>query len=105
MRRREFLAAAAIAPIAGMSSSVGAGQGEGGRREYFEFRQYTLHVGSKKNLVGNFLREVGIPAMNRIGIGPVGVFNAVYGPNAPTLYVLLVHKSIETVVNSASLLM
>jgi hypothetical protein len=105
MKRRDFLTAAALAPVAGMNASIVAAQDEGGRREYLEFRQYTLHVGSKKGQVGQFLRRVGIPAMNRIGIGPVGVFTAMYGPNAPTLYVLLVHKSIETVVNSASLLM
>ena len=105
MRRRKFLTAAGVAGIAGMSSSVAMGDSEGGERDYFEFREYHLHVGSKKNQVGNFLRDVGIPAMNRIGIGPVGVFNAMYGPSQPTLYVLLVHKSIKTVVNSASLLM
>ncbi len=105
MKRREFLTAAAITGMAGMSSSVIARQNDDGEREYLEFRKYHLHVGSKKNQVGNFLRRAGIPAMNRIGIGPVGVFTAVYGPSEPTLYVLLVHKSIETVVNSASLLM
>jgi len=105
MRRREFLTAASLAPIAGVSSLAAASQGGGGEREYLEFRQYRLHVGSKKNRVGNFLRDVGIPAMNRVGIGPVGVFSAMYGPSSPTLYVLLVHKSIESVVNSASLLM
>ena len=104
MKRREFLAAASIAPIAGVSSLAAADSGEG-KQEYLEFRQYRLHVGSKKNLVGNFLRKVGIPAMNRIGIETVGVFNAIYGPNSPTLYVLMVHKSLETVVNSASMLM
>ena len=51
------------------------------------------------------MQNVGIPAMNRIGIGPVGVFNAIYGPNSPTLYVLMVHKSLDTVVNSASMLL
>ena len=105
MKRREFLTAAAMTGIAGISPSIAVGQGEGDRREYFEFREYHLHVGPKKNQFGNFLLKVGIPAMNRIGIEPVGVFNAKYGPNQPTLYVLLVHKSIETVVNSASLLM
>ena len=104
MKRREFLAAASIAPIAGVSS-LAAADSSSGKQEYLEFRQYHLNVGSKKNLVGNFLREVGIPAMNRIGIGPVGVFNTMYGPNSPTLYVLMVHKSLDTVVNSASMLM
>jgi len=104
MKRREFLAAASIAPIAAMSSMAAADSGDG-KQEYLEFRQYYLHVGEKKNLVGDFLRKVGIPAMNRIGIGTVGVFNAMYGPNSPTLYVLMVHKSLETVANSDSMLM
>jgi len=87
-------------------ASVGSAAGsDAGDREYFEFRQYHLHTGSKKNQLGNFLRQVGIPAMNRIGIGPVGVFQAMYGPSDPTLYVMLVHKSLDSVVNSAARLM
>ena len=105
MKRREFLTAAALPTIAGMDSLSAAAEGEDGKREYLEFRKYRLHVGSKKNLFGNFLSKVGIPAMNRIGIKTVGVFNAMYGPNSPTLYVLLVHKSLDSVASSASLLM
>ena len=105
MNRREFLTTTSVASMAGMSSlASGADAGAGGQ-EYFEFRQYHLPTGSKKNQVGNFLREVGIPAMNRIGIGPVGVFQAKYGPSDPTLYVMLVHKSLDSVVDSASRLM
>ena len=105
MKRREFLTAASLAGIASMSSLAAAAEDNDGKQEYFEWRKYRLHVGSKKRLLGDFLRKVGIPAMNRIGIGPVGVFNAMYGPNSPTLYVLLVHKSLDSVVSSASLLM
>ena len=105
MKRREFLAAVSIAPIAGVSSLAAAAESGDGKQQYFEFRQYHLNVGSKKRLVGDFLRKVGIPAMNRVGIGPVGVFNTMYGPNSPTLYVLMVHKSLDTVANSASMLM
>jgi len=105
MKRREFLTAAGLAGITGMSSLAAAAEGGGGKQEYFELRHYHLHTGSKKRLVGDFLRDVGIPAMNRIGIGPVGVFNVMYGPNSPSLYVLMVHKSLESVANSSSLLM
>jgi hypothetical protein len=94
-----------LAGIAGVNSVVTAADSDSGKQEYYEFRQYRLHVGSKKGLVGDFLRTVGIPAMNRIGINPVGVFNAMYGPNSPTLYVLLVHKSIESVLNSSARLL
>jgi hypothetical protein len=106
MKRREFLtAAASFAPIAAMSSLTAAAGSGDDKQQYLEFRQYYLNVGSKKNMIGDFLKNVGIPAMNRIGIEPVGAFNAMYGPNSPTLYVLMVHKSLDTVVNSASMLM
>jgi hypothetical protein len=65
MKRRDFLTAATLAPIAGMSSLAAAADSNNGRQEYFEFRQYRLHVGPKKRLVGDFLRKVEIPAMNR----------------------------------------
>ena len=105
MNRREFITAGSLAGIAGISPLVTTARGDESEQEYLEFRKYRLHVGSNKNTLGNFLRDVGIPAMNRIGIGPVGIFSAMYGPNDPTLYVLLVHKSLDTVINSASLLM
>jgi len=102
MKRRQFLTAASAAGIAGLTATASAAQG---KPEYFEFRKYRTHVGSKKNLVGNFLREIAIPAMNKIGIGPVGVFNAKYGPSDPTLYVLIVHKSIESVITASAKLL
>ena len=105
MNRRELIKAGSLAGIAGISPLTAAAMGGESKQEYLELRKYRLHIGSKKNRLGNFLREVGIPAMNRIGIGPVGVFSAMYGPNDPTLYVLLVHKSLDTVMNSASMLM
>lgn len=102
MNRRDFLTATSFAGISGMGSLAMAEGSEGNKQEYYELRQYHLHVGPKQRLLGDFLRDIGIPAMNRIGIGPVGVFNAMYGPNAPTLYVLLVHQSLESVVNLSS---
>jgi len=106
MKRREFLAAAGLVGIAGASSPAKTKEAaDEGKQEYYELRRYYLHVGPKKSLVGDFLRDAGIAAMNRIGIGPVGAFSAMYGPNSPTLYVLLVHKSLESVVQSASRLL
>ncbi len=103
MRRREFLAGAA-AGLGGLSRSAAKAAARDGR-EFFELRRYRLHVGAKKSIVGEFLREVGIAAMNRVGIGPVGVFSAKYGPSEPTLYVLLVHKNLESVVSASERLL
>jgi len=102
MRRREFLAAS-VAGIAGVNSFAVAK--EKAEREYFELRCYHTLARPKQNLVGDFLKEVGIAAMNRIGIEPVGVFNVTYGLNKPSLYVLMVHKSLESVANASARLL
>jgi len=105
MKRREFLAAS-LAGAAGASSLAMAREREGkGKQEYFEMRRYHLLNRARKKQLEDFLRDAGIRAMNQIGIRPVGVFNVMYGPNSPTLYVLLVHKSLESVVQASSRLM
>lgn len=103
MKRRDFLAGVGVAGVAGLGSVASAAGG--GDREYFELRQYRLHGGAKKGMLGDFMRNVGIPAMNRVGIGPVGVFMAKYGPSDPTLYVLMVHKNLESVVTAPAKLL
>jgi len=102
MRRREFLAAS-VAGIAGAGSFAIAK--EKGQREYYELRRYHTLARPKNRLVGDFLKDVGIAAMNQIGIKPVGVFNVKYGQNKPWLYVLMVHKSLESVVNVSARLL
>ena len=99
MKRREFLAAGIAG--AGLNSLATAADKSGEKREYFELRQYHSLNRAKTGEVGEFLRDVGIPAMNRIGIKPVGVFSAMYGSSSSTLYVLLVHSSLESVVTSS----
>ena len=105
MNRREFLATgvAGLAPTNLAGSSANAGSTS--PRQFFEWRQYHLRTGTQKNLVGDFLMNVGIAAMNRIGIKPVGVFTPVYGPSNAKLYVLLVHDSLDSVVNASARLL
>jgi hypothetical protein len=43
-----------------------------------------------------FYRDAAIPAMNRAGISPVGVFHVAAGPDSPTAYVVLPHRSIDS---------
>jgi len=105
MNRREFLATG----ITGLAATdiTDASEGTSGvsSQQFFEWRQYHLRTGTARNLVGDFLKNVGIAAMNRIGIKPVGVFNPVYGPSRPTLHVLLVHDSLDSVLQSSSRLL
>lgn len=100
MNRREFIATG----VAGLAATNLASGSEGlhptTQRQFFEWRQYHLRTGDPKNRVGDFYKNVGIAAMNRAGIKTVGVFNPVYGPSRPTLHVLLVHDSLDSVVNA-----
>ena len=41
-----------------------------------------------------------MPALNRMGIGPVGAFNLDIGPETPTVYLLLPSENLETLVGA-----
>src|SRR5437667_9833737 len=100
MKRRAFLnsslAATSVAGLASALETSTAEQGEHASREYYELRLYHLRRGPKQKLFDDFYREAAIPAMNRAGVGPVGVFNVAYGPDSPTMHVLIPHKTIES---------
>jgi hypothetical protein len=99
MKRRNFLlslGAAGTIPVASIAGKFQGGRSTGKDGEYFELIKFHLHVGKKKNMVSDFYRDAAIPALNRLGINPVGVFNVQYGPNDPSLYVLIPHKSLQS---------
>jgi hypothetical protein len=100
MKRRDFLTSSlAAASAAGLASAIKSSAAEAtaqAGREFYELRLYHLRRGPKQKLWEDFYREAAIPAMNRQGIGPVGVFSVMIGPDSPTMYVLLPHKSLES---------
>ena len=103
MKRRGFLvsslAASALAgtnpPAEGSTAQGGPGAGN---REIYELRKYLLRRGPQQQRIDDFFRDAAIPAMNRLGIKPVGVFNTTIGPGSPTLYVIAPYPSIESAV-------
>lgn len=60
-------------------------------REYFELRRYEIETEAQKAGFDAFAKEAAIPALNRAGIKPVGVFYPWEGISP--IYVLLGHKS------------
>lgn len=97
MNRRDFLAASAAAGIAPLAAAGPAAAQQQGEREYFELRRYHAIPGPKQRALTSFLGDVAVPAMNRAGVGPVGAFTVTYGENAPTIVLLLTHRSLESV--------
>src|SRR5437868_1967965 len=99
MKRREFLKSSLAAASAGALTTMNlsaAEKGESSAREFYELRLYHLRRGPKQKLFDDFYRDAAIPAMNRIGIGPIGAFSVMYGPDSPTMYILIPHKSLES---------
>ena len=104
MQRRSFLASSIAASALAVNASTRAllgsqGTAAGKSREYYELRRYHLVRGPQVELAAGFFREALVPALNRLGISPVGVFNVEVGPENPSLYVLMPSASLETLVN------
>jgi NIPSNAP len=101
MQRRKFLkssltasALAAAAPIAFPESA--APQTAAGARDFYQLRRYHLSSGPQRKLCDDFFRDALVPALNRLAIAPVGVFDVTIGPETPSIYVLMTGASLET---------
>jgi len=97
LNRRDLLKASGLAAVG--SAGVALAAQRSGRstrqrepRDVYELRRYTMEPGPKARIMKDFLRDAAIPAMNRVGIKQVGVFEFLEG-NDPTIFVLAVHDS------------
>jgi len=90
-----MLAASATA-LASTATTRAADAASGTGREFYELRLYHLRRGPMQKRFDDFFRNAALPAMNRAGIATVGVFSVMTGPDSPTIYVLLPHKSPES---------
>jgi len=81
------------------SQSAANASGSGKQRLYYELRRYQLVDGPQKKICDAFFQNAFIPAANKLGITPVGVFNLTVGPGTPAMYVLLPSASLEALVN------
>ncbi len=69
-------------------------------RDLYEFRIYTLKT-TNKPLLDDYLSKAFIPAVHRLGAGPVGVFTENVSPDQVAVYVLIVLKSADQCVTLA----
>ncbi|SRR6266545_2381748 len=102
MNRRNFVSASLAAGGAWLAAGVTAdarqataGRGQERAAEYYELRRYRLRRGPGQGVVDTYLKTAALPAWQRAGAGPIGVFSVMIGPDSPALYVLLVHKSLD----------
>jgi hypothetical protein len=76
------------APAAAQTRSGG-----GGKPSFFELRAFQLRVGPQVKPMNDYLGEVYVPLLNKLGVQPVGAFQLTFGPHMPTLYLLSPYES------------
>ncbi len=69
-------------------------------RYYYELIRYEVLNNSKMNRLEEYWETAAIPALNRLGIEPIGVFKPQYGPHSLDLYVLIPHKDLESFITT-----
>ena len=105
MERREFLASSLAASALAASTPEGLLQGaqkasDMKSREFYMLRHYILPRGPQVKMADDYFRDALVPALNRLGISQVGVFNVAVGPDTPAVYVLLPSTSAETLLTA-----
>ena len=95
MQRRQFLTASLAASAAAFSRSAEAQTPAS--REYYQLRRYQLQSGPQTKLAESYFNDALIPAVTRMGMGPVGAFSLSIGQETPAYYSLIPGPSAEAV--------
>src|SRR5215475_5432665 len=98
MKRREFITGSLVASALASVSSVAtaAEKGQSTTRDYYELRAYRLKADANHDRLDNYLEKAAIPAWNRLGIKSVGVFTEMEPKDAPAIWVLVPHPSLDS---------
>ena len=94
MTRRDFLSTTPAAALTLSGGAAGA-QTTPATRQWYELRRYRIRVGTMRDTTRAYLRDALVPALGRLGIGPVGVFDVTVG-EPPTAVVLIPHPTAES---------
>ena len=71
--------------------------------EFYVWRQFIVRNGTQPRRLADFLQNAAIPALNRLGRTPIGVFEAVAGVPSPTVFMLTPLASADALATLATL--
>jgi hypothetical protein len=100
VQRREFVTTSLAALAATGGTMLKAETGGSSSREYYELRKYHRTSGPQQKLAEDYVANALIPALNRLGLAPVGAFNLTIGPETPALYLLIPGSNLQTLVTA-----
>lgn len=103
MNRREFMGLGAMAGVGAFGALPVSAEKASAARGCYELRLYQVISPEQKTALAAFMNDAAIPALNRLGIQPVGVFED--NKELSPVYVLLPHPSAESVATLTSRLL
>jgi hypothetical protein len=95
MERRQFLAASLAASAMAATQGAAAQTQAASKREFYLMRRYDVLRTNQAKLTESFFGDALIPALGRMGMGPVGAFQLEFGNETPSFYVLIPGPSVE----------
>ena len=100
MQRRQFLAASLATSALALARRAEAQASAAHGREFYQIRQYKLFNGPETGLTAGYFDQALIPALGRLGFGPIGAFSLTFGPETPVNYLVIPGNSVEALVTA-----
>jgi hypothetical protein len=95
VERRQFLAASLATSAMAVAGRASAQAPATHPREFYQIRRYSLMSGPQLKLTEDYFAHALIPALTRMGMGPVGALRLDFGPETPTYYLIIPGSSVE----------
>jgi NIPSNAP len=85
-----------LSAFAGLFAVLNLHAADDASRQYFEIRVYSTVSAVQRSLINDYWEKAAIPAYNRAGVGPVGVFTDVNEATNSKVYVLVTYPDAVT---------
>ncbi len=95
MQRRHFLSASLATSAMALAPGAQAQNPTTHTREFYQIRRYALESGPQTTLTESYFGDALIPALIRMGMGPIGAFRLDIGPETPVFYALIPGPSVD----------
>jgi len=97
MERRQFLSASvAASALAVTRNATAQAASPTPGPEFYQIRRYALINGPQTKLTESYFADALLPALTRLGIGPVGAFRLEFGPETPAFYLVISSSNLPT---------
>jgi hypothetical protein len=89
VKRRQFLSSSLATSALALADAAAAQPAATPVRQFYLIRRYNLRSGPKLKLTEDYFAHALIPAIGRMGFGPVGAFRLDFGPETPAYFLLV----------------